>query len=758
VDSDAEVGSGKHTTKRKQRTGIPLFAVLIHIFPRGCAIRKGVTMRFVGILIFLMLVSPAEAKSFFFPHYADGNGFAMKLVISNHSESHASGWLSVFDSYGRISPLPFEIGETGRVELALAPHATLTLVTRGTSAPMRTGYIEVNADQEALSGLAIFKNADGMEASTFPISAGREFSLFVERTPLLDTGLAICTLSPASILLKLFDLNGQLIDTAILDSGGAFQQARFVSQLLKLTPAFQGTLSMKSEGLFAPFGLRFGASVLSSLPAVGLDAIGPSTGITYYIDSDRGSDQNNGTSQDSAWKSLDRVNGRIFGPGDRILFRAGTSYAGQFRPRGSGGAGKPIIVDKYGEGALPRIDGGGRLLETVLLYNVEQWELRNLEITNNGATRVPKRKGISLHIKDFGTANHIVMSSLYIHDVNGSNVKDQGGGAGIEWRNEGDRVPSKFNDLLIENCHLIRTDRNGIIGSSAYWPRDKWNPSLNVVIRGNLLEDIGGDGIVPIGCDGALVERNTLRGGRQRADDYAAGIWPWSCDNTIVQFNEVSGMKGTKDGQGYDSDWNCRNSLFQYNYSHDNDGGFMLICTDGGTKMPWNTGNTGTIIRYNISQNDGARLFHISGPVRGVQIYNNDFYVGSSMDILAILHGNWGGDWAEDVRFQNNIFYVDGRVRYDFGSSRNNQFDSNVFFGNHVNPPADSHALTQNPLLVKSGSGGAGRETLEGYKLAPGSPCIGSGTVIMDNGGRDFWGNPVAAGAKPSIGAHAFPR
>jgi hypothetical protein len=207
-----------------------------------------------------MLVSPAEAKSFFFPHYADGNGFAMKLVISNHSESHASGWLSVFDSYGRISPLPFDVGETGRVELDLAPHATLTLATRGTSTPIRTGYIEVNADQDALSGLAIFKYADGMEAGTFPISAGREFSLFVERTPSLDTGLAICALSPAAILLKLFDLNG-------------------------------------------------------------------------------------------------------------------------------------------------------------------------------------------------------------------------------------------------------------IIGSSAYWPRDKWNPSLNVVIRGNLLEDGGGDGIVPIGCDGALVERNTLRGG-----------------------------------------------------------------------------------------------------------------------------------------------------------------------------------------------------------------------------------------------------
>jgi parallel beta helix pectate lyase-like protein len=116
------------------------------------------------------------------------------------------------------------------------------------------------------------------------------------------------------------------------------------------------------------------------------------------------------------------------------------------------------------------------------------------------------------------------------------------------------------------------------------WHRDRWYPSLRVVIRGNLLEDVGGDGIVPLACDGALVEHNILKGGRMRAEDYAAGIWPWSCDNTVVQHNEVSGMKGTRDGEGYDSDYNCRGTLFQYNFSHNNDGGFMLICNNGGLR------------------------------------------------------------------------------------------------------------------------------------------------------------------------------
>ena len=84
----------------------------------------------------------------------------------------------------------------------------------------------------------------------------------------------------------------------------------------------------------------------------------------------------------------------------------------------------------------------------------------------------------------------------------------------------------------------------------AYYPRPQWPLSTRVVIRGNTLTDIGGDGIVPIGCDGCLIEHNVLRGGRMRAQDYAAGIWPWSCDNTVVQFNDGQRHEGDDGRRG----------------------------------------------------------------------------------------------------------------------------------------------------------------------------------------------------------------
>ncbi len=65
------------------------------------------------------------------------------------------------------------------------------------------------------------------------------------------------------------------------------------------------------------------------------------------------------------------------------------------------------------------------------------------------------------------------------------------------------------------------------------------------------------------GCDGALVEHNTMRDCARLGKEAgaAAGIWPWSCDNTVIQFNEVSDHKAPWDAQGFDSDWNCRGTV-----------------------------------------------------------------------------------------------------------------------------------------------------------------------------------------------------
>jgi parallel beta-helix repeat protein len=488
----------------------------------------------------------------------------------------------------------------------------------------------------------------------------------------------------------------------------------------------------------------------------------------YFVDSNDGNDNNSGTSPGEAWKSLTPVNSMTFVPGDEILFRAGTSYTGQLKPQGSGAQGKPIIIDMYGDGNKPRIDGEGLVLDTLLLENVEYYEVNNLEITNLGPTRENWRTGVKVFANSCGTLHDIKLRNLYVHDVNGSLDKSTEG-CGIYWYCAGS-TPSRFDGLLVEDCHVVRTDRNGICGRSTFTRRaSNWYPSLNVVIRGNLLEDIGGDCIKPWGCEGCLVEYNVVHYGRQRCDpnNYAAGIWPWSCDNTVIQFNEVSHMKGTKDGQGFDSDYNCYYTTIQYNYSHDNDGGFLLVC--GPTPDADFHGTTKTVVRYNISENDGLNSTQVcrisGGGPQDTYIYNNTIYVGADQNLPLIEMGNWGG-WADNTRFYNNIFYVDvgGQVTYSFGGSTNNVFKNNVFYGNHVSPPADPNAITSDPMLVDPNSGGDGIDTLDGYMLQAGSPCIWAGTDTgIDyndpnylNGGMDFWGNALPDVNDLDIGAHQY--
>jgi Right handed beta helix region len=461
---------------------------------------------------------------------------------------------------------------------------------------------------------------------------------------------------------------------------------------------------------------------------------------TYFVDSGVGEDSNSGRSRTQAWKTLSRVNATRFLPGDRILFKSGQMWVGQLWPKGSGTSAGAITIDKYGGNSLPLIEASGLAEDALLLKNQEYWEVRNLEITNTGASAAIRR-GVHLVDDNSGDLHHI-----YIQNLNG----------GICYTVIGDRQPSRFVDLRIEGNHIWQVDRSGIFGSSTHWKRSQWYPSLGLVIRNNLLEDIGGDGIVNVATEGALVEYNVVGRANQRSDDYNDGIWPWSADNTIVQYNEVYGMRGQHDGEGFDSDWNSRNTIIQYNYSHDNQGGFLLICNEGSQKPEDSIGNVGTIVRYNISQNDHHRSIKLSGPVRDTSIYNNTIYEGSSEYVDLVLHTDWTG-WDTNTYFYNNIFYVAGSGGFSYGvrgnpdgsyvsapgagKSTNTVYNYNVYY--RVRDPGDAHRLLADPLMISPGRAGVGRKSAQGYRLRSDSPAINSGIAIPNNGSKDFFGVPV---------------
>ncbi|MDQ6419552.1 carbohydrate binding domain-containing protein [Paenibacillus sp. LHD-117] len=479
---------------------------------------------------------------------------------------------------------------------------------------------------------------------------------------------------------------------------------------------------------------------------------------TYYVDATNGSDANAGTGTGTAWKTLNKVNGTTFQPGDRILFKRGESWTGRLWPKGSGTNGSPIAIDTYGSGSAPLINGNGQE-SAVYLYNQQYWEIKNLEIKNeNGSSS--RRMGIYVVNEDGGTLRHIYLIGNNVHDVYGNNVKDGNGSSGIKVRTIAGSVQSKFDDVRIDgNTVGPRVDRTGIDINSDYWCRTdsgcqgayNWYPSTNVVIENNYVSDVGGDGIVPMATQGAIVQYNTVNGFNMRSGTVNAGIWTWNADDTVIQFNEAFNGNSTADGQGFDIDYGQSRTIVQYNYSHDNDGGFILICQPGGAK------NDGGIVRYNISQNDGARLFQLAGPTTNTSVYNNTLYLPPGSSTSPIYAGSWDG-YTQSIAFRNNIWYLAGAGAWEGLSGIHSfQFDSNTIYGVHTaGEPADSNKSTANPMLAGPGSG-TSRSSVDGYKLLANSPALGTGTPISNNGGRDYWGNAVAASGSPNRGAYNGP-
>ena len=481
-------------------------------------------------------------------------------------------------------------------------------------------------------------------------------------------------------------------------------------------------------------------------------------GVTYYVDSAYGSDEASGTSEEEAWKTLDKVNETVFQPGDEILFKAGSAFVGHLHPGGSGTEGKPITVGMYGTGTKPMIIGNGSEDAVVSLYNQSYWEISDLDISGGNNSDISF--GINVIAQDMGQVDHIYIRNNYVHDIAGDLGNKVSGGIFVTVA--GTEVKTWYNHVRVENNTVRHADRTGItLDAYTSWENKllgedepgTWVPSTDVVFRGNFVDDIGGDGIVMKNCDGGLVEYNTAKNCNARSSEANVAIWVFNSNNCVMQYNEAYGTRYTHDGQGFDVDSFCENTTVQYNYSHDNEGGFMLVCAPGDD----GTGLTGyytkdTVVRYNISQNDGQAGMMYSGNSYNTHVYNNTIYVSEELDTNIVEVYEWGAV-PYDCYFENNLIYNLGSGGYALYSAQID-FSNNLMYGNHPeSEPADTGKITADPLLVAPGTGETGRWTLDGYMLKEGSPAIGAGKVIGDPGEQDYFGNAINA-ATPNIGAY----
>ncbi len=170
----------------------------------------------------------------------------------------------------------------------------------------------------------------------------------------------------------------------------------------------------------------------------------PATGLDYFVDGLSGDDGNIGTNVAAPWRTLEKVSGSSFQPGDRILFKRGSQFTGCVTIYGDGTEGAPITISAYGAGEAPafsnpdhstcngnamRIRGDYQVVEDLYFHHtapapddsgfVEVWAVGALHVSlgndhvvirNNEFANIPKA------IQSY--SQHSLITENYIHDTN----------------------------------------------------------------------------------------------------------------------------------------------------------------------------------------------------------------------------------------------------------------------------------------------------------------------------------------------------
>ena len=471
----------------------------------------------------------------------------------------------------------------------------------------------------------------------------------------------------------------------------------------------------------------------------------------FYVDSVAGNDNNNGTSPSSAWQSLDKVNSMLFKAGDSILFKANGSWTGKLEPKGLGDNTKQIVISMYGYNSFPKnsrnkphIEGNG-IYATVVIKDIEYWTVSNLNISNNSnTTDIQLRNGILVLAKPLGITHRIIIQDCEVHDVNGDYRREIG-----MYKNSGIRVSypgtssseNRYDQVLIQRNFVHDVATNGIyVVSEADALHETYY--TNVKVANNTIIRTGADGAIISHCISPVVEYNQILDagyyGNYLTTTYIAGLWGDNNTGEILfQYNEVARTKKfTGDGQAFDTDWGTGGtSIYQYNYSHENEGGFFLNCADFDTAPSY----VKSILRYNISINDEQSIvWHDNATV--VEVYNNVFYKTS---------GNLDPGNSKSFKYWNNIFNFS--TDPNWGSC---EYSNNCYYP-IIKNSSDANGISANPKFVNAGFMGDGRENADYYKLQSNSPCINTGISISNNGSKDFWSNTLYKGL-PDIGAMEF--
>lgn len=483
-----------------------------------------------------------------------------------------------------------------------------------------------------------------------------------------------------------------------------------------------------------------------------------------------GQENGDGT-KENPYNSLDILSSLEINPGTHIYLQTDSLFYGTLKLTNvHGNQDEPIVITSFGNGKKPRIDGNNLIGGGVLhLENCSNIIVENLELFDS-CNEENDRRGVLITCdnlegkEEMMTYENITLRSLYIHDINGFRDASNSGMAisskktgGIQlWSRDG---YGRVKNLEVANCKISHVSNVGIatwyhvvdeqVNKISPYSDDFVNYAhLDVHIHHNEINYIGKNAIFVRHLYGGLIEYNVIH---DTAIHCVSGntIVTSFVHGTIIQYNEgyLNRAKPREkdgkiqDGCMLDADLSSRDTIWQYNYSHDNAFGLFLNCTTvesgNGDKV---------IVRYNISINDYGKkgIVYINYASDGIYVYNNtivtsretEYIIQSNEKRKSYLYNNLIYNRSAKAKFlipENSGMTASYNLVYNEASASIEELDT---FKTLNTNGVYSDPIFQGFLQEDSNFG---IDDLFTYQLEHNSPALNTG-VTMD-AEYDFFGN-----------------
>ena len=385
------------------------------------------------------------------------------------------------------------------------------------------------------------------------------------------------------------------------------------------------------------------------------------SGKVYYVSSSTGDDGNDGTSEDTAWKSLAKISEVTLTAGDAVLLKKGDTWIGEQivlnNPTGTKEA--PAMLGAYGEGEKPKVwmyetevpkYSADPLIKPV---NAENFVIDGLDIGFCGV-------GIDLYYHMTTNKENVRIQNCHFHDIYGFYQTDRGSitkyphATGIVVTSNvpipgcadpvikglyidncttydagalytyGSRIGSDGNNvkgLYVTNCTM---ENNGIYGIATCGMDDGYMDNCKIIDCGSRYSPMGSMGVMISGNNFTIMNSEICF--QQRLED--------NPDGGGIDFEHL----------GYDIDViNC--------YIHDNSGVGVMMYSSGQDASHQNKrvrfiGNVFESNNQNVFKPGGAEI--VSVPLYSLvdgSIYNNRYMESEnlftmSMDASVSIAGN----------------------------------------------------------------------------------------------------------------------